>query len=151
MNYRRTALSTSIVAALMFAGTACAFAGDAQAPQSTASGQQSSATEANSQSDSAQENAAKLKTITVKGVVGSQMRSIQLKRYAPSIQDSISAENIGQLPDTTITDSLQRVTGVQISRSAAEGSSLTVRALPQFQPLMIAEAFLPAPTMAATR
>src|SRR5690625_1288776 len=151
MNYRRTALSTSIVAALMFAGSTFAFAGEAQAPQAPASGQQSSATDSNSQSDSAQENAAKLKTITVKGVVGSQMRSIQLKRYAPSIQDSISAENIGQLPDTTITDSLQRVTGVQISRSGGEGSSLNVRGLSQVQTLMNGEAFLPATNIVGTQ
>lgn len=149
MNYRRTALSTSIVAALMFAGTACAYAGDAQAPQSPASGQQSSATDANGQA--AQDNAAKLKTITVQGIVGSQMRSIQLKRFAPSIQDSISAENIGELPDVTITDSLQRVTGVQINRSGGEGSSLNIRGLSQVQTHLNGEAFLPATNIVGTQ
>src|SRR6516164_2040826 len=46
-------------------------------------------------------------TVTVTGVRVSQERAIEVKRLAPSIQDSISAESIGQLPDTTITDALQ--------------------------------------------
>ena len=57
-----------------------------------------------------------LETITITGVRESQERAIEVKRLAPSIQDSISAESIGQLPDTTITDALQRITGVQINR-----------------------------------
>ena len=62
-----------------------------------------------------------LSTVTVIGVRASQMRAIDLKRFAPDIQDSISAESIGQLPDTTITDALQRITGVQIDRNAWRG------------------------------
>jgi len=59
-----------------------------------------------------------LTEVTVTGVRESQIRAIELKRLAPNIQDSISAESIGQLPDVTITDSLQRITGVQINRDA---------------------------------
>ena len=54
-----------------------------------------------------------LQELTVTGVRESQIRAIEVKRLAPSIQDSISAESIGQLPDVTITDALQRITGVQ--------------------------------------
>ena len=63
-----------------------------------------------------------MQTITVTGVRESQIRAIEVKRLAPSIQDSISAESIGQLPDTTITDALQRITGVQINRDAGDGT-----------------------------
>ncbi|HYL01561.1 MAG TPA: TonB-dependent receptor plug domain-containing protein, partial [Steroidobacteraceae bacterium] len=72
-----------------------------------------------------------LETITIIGVRQSQERAIEVKLKAPSIQDSISAENIGQLPDTTITDALQRITGVQINRDAGVGTSVDVRGLPQ--------------------
>ena len=58
-------------------------------------------------------SADELQEVTVTGVRESQIRAIEVKRLAPSIQDSISAESIGQLPDVTITDSLQRITGVQ--------------------------------------
>src|SRR6516162_8900646 len=68
---------------------------------------------------------------TVTGVRESQRRAIEVKRLAPNIQDSITAESIGQLPDTTITDALQRITGVQINRDGGVGTSVDVRGLPQ--------------------
>ena len=81
-------------------------------------------------------------TVTVVGVRASQIRAIELKRDAPSIQDSISAESIGQLPDVTITDALQRITGVQINRDAGVGSSVDVRGLPQVGTMLNGEAFI---------
>src|ERR1700747_418601 len=69
-------------------------------------------------------------------------RAIELKRLAPSIQDSISAESIGQLPDTTITDALQRITGVQINRDAGVGTSVDVRGLPQVGTMLNGEVFI---------
>jgi len=80
-------------------------------------------------------------TVTVVGVRASQIRAIELKRDAPSIQDSISAESIGQLPDVTITDALQRITGVQIDRDAGVGSSVDVRGLPQVGTMLNGEVF----------
>jgi TonB-dependent receptor len=83
-----------------------------------------------------------LSEVVVTGVRESQIRSIALKRNAPSIQDSISAESIGQLPDVTITDSLQRITGVQINRDAGVGSSVDIRGLPQVGTMMNGEVFI---------
>src|SRR5882757_7359206 len=83
-----------------------------------------------------------LTEITVTGVRESQIRAIELKRLAPSIQDSISAESIGQLPDVTITDSLQRITGVQINRDAGVGTSVDVRGLPQVGTMLNGEVFI---------
>jgi TonB-dependent receptor len=83
-----------------------------------------------------------LATVTIVGVRESQERAIEVKRLAPSIQDSISAENIGQLPDTTITDSLQRITGVQINRDAGVGTSVDVRGLPQVGTMLNGEVFI---------
>ena len=83
-----------------------------------------------------------LSTVTVVGVRASQMRAIDLKRMAPDIQDSISAESIGQLPDTTITDALQRITGVQIDRNAGEGTQVDVRGLPEVGSMMNGEVFI---------
>ena len=85
---------------------------------------------------------AELSTVTVVGVRASQIRAIELKRLAPDIQDSISAESIGQLPDTTITDALQRITGVQIDRNAGEGSQVDVRGLPEVGTMLNGEVFI---------
>jgi len=85
-----------------------------------------------------------LNAVNVVGVRASQMRAIDLKRMAADIQDSITAENIGALPDTTITDSLQRVTGVQINRDAGVGTSVDVRGLPQVGTMLNGEVFITA-------
>src|SRR6201986_5113688 len=81
-------------------------------------------------------------TVTVIGVRQSQIKAIEVKRLADSIQDSISAESIGQLPDVTITDALQRITGVQINRDAGVGSSVDVRGLPQVATMLNGEVFI---------
>src|SRR5579863_8574987 len=83
-----------------------------------------------------------LETVTVIGVRESQERAIQVKRQAASIQDGISAESIGQLPDTTITDALQRITGVQIDRNGGEGTEVDVRGLPQVGSMLNGEVFI---------
>lgn len=83
-----------------------------------------------------------LTTVVVTGVRGSEQKSIDLKRYAESIQDSIAAEDIGKLPDTTISDSLQRITGVQIDREGGEGTSVNIRGLPQVGTLLNGEEFI---------
>ncbi|HEU4856408.1 MAG TPA: TonB-dependent receptor [Rhodanobacteraceae bacterium] len=83
-----------------------------------------------------------LSVVNVVGVRASQMRAIELKRTAPNIQDSITAESIGQLPDVTISDALQRVTGVQINRDAGVGSSVNVRGLPEVGTMLNDEVFI---------
>lgn len=80
--------------------------------------------------------------IVVKGVRASQAKAIDIKRESTNVVDSIVAEDIGKLPDTTITDSLQRVTGVQIKREAGEGTSLNVRGMPQVLTTLNGEQFL---------
>lgn len=85
-----------------------------------------------------------LDKVMVKGVRGAQAEAIENKRSAAQIIDSISAEDIGKLPDVTITDSLQRVPGVQIRRSAGEGSQLNIRGMPQVQTTMNGELYLSA-------
>ncbi|MFO1468368.1 MAG: TonB-dependent receptor [Steroidobacteraceae bacterium] len=93
-------------------------------------------------SDAQVKSADDLTEITVVGVRQSQIRAIEIKRLAPSIQDSISAESIGQLPDVTITDALQRITGVQINRDAGVGTSVDVRGLPQVGTMLNGEVFI---------
>lgn len=88
------------------------------------------------------EDATTLEEVVVYGVRASQAKSIDIKRNATNIVDSIIAEDIGKLPDITITDSLQRITGVQISREANEGTSLNVRGMPQVLTTLNGEQFL---------
>lgn len=64
----------------------------------------------------AQENT--IEEVVVTGVYASQQNAINTKRNAASVVDAISAEDIGKLPDVTIADSLQRIPGIQVERTA---------------------------------
>ena len=68
-----------------------------------------------------------IEVIEVKGIRGSLVRSMDLKRGSSGVVDAISAEEMGKFPDTNLAESLQRITGVSVSRSNGEGSQITVR------------------------
>tara|TARA_B110001450_G_scaffold85110_1_gene80969 strand:- start:85 stop:3111 length:3027 start_codon:yes stop_codon:yes gene_type:complete len=67
------------------------------------------------------------------GIRGSLKASMDIKRDSMGVVDAISAEDIGKFPDANLAESLQRITGVSISRSRGEGSQVTVRGFgPEF-------------------
>jgi len=68
-----------------------------------------------------------VEVIEIKGIRGSLIRSVDIKREANGVVDAISAEEMGKFPDTNLAESLQRITGVSVSRSNGEGSQITVR------------------------
>lgn len=92
----------------------------------------STATTVNAQSDETSASSEDVvEVIQVRGLRGSLVKSMNEKRYADSVSDTISATDIGKLPDVTIADSLQRITGIQINRSGGEGSSVNIRGINQ--------------------
>src|SRR5882672_6366936 len=82
----------------------------------------------------AQEQASEeLEEVIVTGLRGSLKASMETKRDAIGVVDSINAEDIGKFPDTNLAESLQRVTGVSIDRRNGEGAQVTARGFgPQF-------------------
>lgn len=92
-----------------------------------------------------------IEVINVSGIRGSQEASIFAKRHAATVVDSIAATDIGKLPDVTITDSLQRISGVQIRRTAGEGGSLNIRGLPQVVTQLNGEQYLGANSVVSTQ
>ena len=78
-------------------------------------------------------------TIVVTGIRKSLATSQAIKQDADTIVDAITAQDIGALPDRSVTESLQRVVGVSISHFAAvndpdhispEGQNVVIRGLP---------------------
>src|SRR5690606_20389301 len=63
--------------------------------------------------------------ILVTGIRGSLIRSMDVKRESSGVVDAISSEDMGKFPDTNLAESLQRITGVSISRADGEGSRVT--------------------------
>ncbi|EWH09586.1 TonB-dependent receptor [Catenovulum agarivorans DS-2] len=76
--------------------------------------------------------------IQVKGIRSSLTESMDIKKNAASIQDSIVAEDIGKFPDQNVAESLQRLTGVMISRNNGEGAQISVRGMgPKFNAVKV--------------
>jgi TonB-dependent receptor len=86
----------------------------------------------------AEQDAQTLDTVTVTGIRGSMVSSMNLKRDAQGVVDGIVAEDIGKFPDTNLAESLQRISGVSIDRSNNEGSKVTVRGVgPDFNLVLL--------------
>jgi TonB-dependent receptor len=77
--------------------------------------------------------------IIITGIRASLESSRAKKKDSAEIVDSVTAEDIGALPDRSVTETLQRIPGVSVTRFAAlvdpdhfsvEGSGVTIRGLP---------------------
>lgn len=88
---------------------------------------------------SAEQNADEsTEVIEVRGMRQSIQSAQLLKQYADTVKDVITASDIGALPDSSVTEALQRVPGVTIERFASsddpkhyadEGTSVLIRGL----------------------
>jgi TonB-dependent receptor len=79
-----------------------------------------------------------IQQVVVTGIRESLKNAQQIKREAEVFVDSVTAEDIGALPDRSVTEALQRIPGVSINRFsagndpdhfAAEGTGVVVRGL----------------------
>ncbi|MEJ2384138.1 MAG: TonB-dependent receptor [Xanthomonadales bacterium] len=67
--------------------------------------------------------------VIVTGIRRSLMNSVDIKGTSTSIVEAVSAEDIGKLPDVSITDSLARLPGVTAQRLNGRSQVLSVRGL----------------------
>src|SRR5690606_6650217 len=88
----------------------------------------------------AQDEATTLDAVVVSGIRGSVYKAQDIKRYADTFVDSVTALDIGALPDRSITETLSRIPGVTIDHFlsvgdpehfSAEGNGVQVRGLTQ--------------------
>jgi len=91
--FKKTRLATSLSLVLGVGVVMPAFADDAQ-------------------EQNAQKAEEKIEVISVTGIRGSLIKSMDTKRSSTGIVDAISAEDIGKFPDTNLAESLQRISGV---------------------------------------
>jgi iron complex outermembrane recepter protein len=68
-------------------------------------------------------------TIVVTGFRGSLAAAIDIKRNETGAVDAIVAEDIADMPDANLSESIQRIPGVAITREAGEGRQISVRGL----------------------
>lgn len=83
------------------------------------------------QSTDANPDPVEVEDVIVTGVRASLAQALQIKRSADQVVESIVADDIGKLPDNNVVETLQRVTGVQISnRGGGEAGAIWIRGMP---------------------
>jgi TonB-dependent receptor len=78
---------------------------------------------------SAADKAAALEEVVVTGIRASLTDSIEAKKSADHVSEVISADNIGQMPNVTVAESLVRLPGINGARDRGNESLATVRGL----------------------
>jgi iron complex outermembrane receptor protein len=81
------------------------------------------------QAQTAEEAADTGDAIVVTGIRASLDSAAKLKKATPTIVESVSAEDIGKLPDVSIADSLARLPGVTAQRLEGRDQRLSIRGL----------------------
>ena len=102
MRNQRHVYSRLLLCGLMAAGLGSAVADDQQASTSATSGNSSNSSDA------------QLEAVVVSGLRESLGKSLEEKRKAEIVQDSINALELGRFPDDDVADSLRHITGVNI-------------------------------------
>jgi len=69
--------------------------------------------------------------IVVTGLRASLASAQSIKQNSDQFVDSITAIDIGKLPDKNVAEALQRISGIQITRNRGEGSQIAIRGLTQ--------------------
>ncbi len=77
----------------------------------------------------AQTDQGAMETVVVTGFRASLASALERKQRSDLIMESITPEDIGKMPDKDVAESLQRLPGIQIDRSAGEGTQVRIRGL----------------------
>lgn len=70
-----------------------------------------------------------MEVVTVTGFRASLASSLDQKAKSTLMQETVTAEDIGKMPDKDLAESLQRLPGVQIDRASGEGTQIRIRGL----------------------
>ena len=116
--------STSALALALMATPAAAQTDPAAQPDPNAVAQTNPADTAPAADAPAEEG-----TIVVTGLRKSLQSAKNIKRNSVQIVDAIVAEDIGKLPDITVSDTAARIPGVQVERNGGEASRVLLRGL----------------------
>ena len=70
-----------------------------------------------------------VEVVVSRGIRNAIKSTIATKRQSNQIVDSVTAEDVGKLPDATVGDVLQRVPGVQVAKTFGEAGLVVIRGL----------------------
>ncbi|KZN48470.1 TonB-dependent receptor [Pseudoalteromonas luteoviolacea] len=68
-----------------------------------------------------------VEVIEVRGIRRSLEASINTKRFATSVVDAVTAEDVGKFPDSDVGETLGRIPGVAVNRQFGQGQQVSIR------------------------
>ncbi len=80
--------------------------------------------------------------VVITGFRASLANALNVKKNSNLIIESVTAEDMGKFPDQNISESLQRLPGVQIDRENGQGTKVRIRGLDQNVTLLNGDLFL---------
>ena len=125
---------TLIAIWLPFAAGTGAIAADADGSTAADTAAANSTPAAAAATAGAKDQGPALEEIVVTGLRASLEKSLDIKKNATVVLDSINAEELGRFPDADVADSLEHLPGITISRTTGgEGQKVSVRGFgPQY-------------------
>jgi iron complex outermembrane recepter protein len=85
---------------------------------------------------------ATVETVVVTGFRESLANALDKKQHSNLIIESVTAEDVGKMPDQNIAESLQRLPGIQIDRSQGKGTQVLINGLRQNLTTLNGDVFL---------
>lgn len=79
--------------------------------------------------EEAKDKKEEVEVIEIKGFGASLGKALRHKRFADSVVEIISSDDLGVLPDVSITDSLVRLPGIAASRDRGNASRISIRGM----------------------
>ncbi|PKI16677.1 TonB-dependent receptor [Colwellia sp. 12G3] len=77
----------------------------------------------------AKQQEATIEVITVGGMRSSEVAAINMKKFATTISDNLSSEEVGSLPSQSIAESLERLAGVTGNQDQGRSNTISVRGM----------------------
>ncbi len=68
-----------------------------------------------------------VEVIEVRGIRRSLAAAMNTKRFANSVVDAVSAEDIGKFPDSDVGEALGRISGISVNRQFGQGQQVSIR------------------------
>ncbi|MCI4566811.1 TonB-dependent receptor [Lysobacter sp. CFH 32150] len=129
MQLKRNLLSVALASATMLIATGVHAQSTDPAPQQD---------QTDAAKNEAEEPKVSLDTVTVTGIRLGIENAIETKKESTSIVESISAEDIGKLPDISIAESISRLPGLAAQRVGGRAQVISVRGLsPDFSTTLL--------------
>ncbi|MBU1439441.1 MAG: TonB-dependent receptor [Gammaproteobacteria bacterium] len=125
MSKFKLSMLTLAIAAAGLAPSLSAAEAQVEAPQQN----QSPDVVADNKTASQKDKKEAIEVIEVKSFAGSLIKSLNLKRFNDTVSETISADDLGALPDVSMADALTRLPGISAVRTGGQASEINIRGM----------------------